>query len=198
MMIEKRTQTDAHLTVETRAEGKGFRLGGVAAPYNSLSHDLGGFREIILPGAFRSVLASDPDVRALRNHNTDKVLGRTLSNTLELRESDEGLGFSVDLPDVSYARDLHTLVSRGDISGASFAFNVDPEDYDIRYEGDELIREIRNIPKLYEISIVTFPAYEESQVSARFLKDLETFKTPKTRNYVSLYNLKIRMALEAS
>lgn len=183
------------IEVELRAAGDRNSISGYAAIYNSFSEDLGGFREVILPGAFNSVLARNPDVRALVNHDTAQVLGRTISKTLSLESDDTGLAFSVDLPDTSVARDLHTSVRRGDVSGASFAFNVGFEDYDIRFEGDELVREIRNIANLYEVSVVTFPAYLATEVSARCLERVKAVSATSVEQLKDLYSLKIKRSL---
>jgi HK97 family phage prohead protease len=99
---------------------------GYAAVFNAPSHDLGGFREVIKPGAFKRTLADSAHVVALNNHNADQVLGRVGSGTLRLEEDDTGLRFELDLPDTSYARDLSALVQRGDVAGCSFAFSVRP------------------------------------------------------------------------
>lgn len=190
--------SDYKLTAEIRSEGNSSVISGYAALYDSLSEDLGGFRELIEPGAFAPALAGEPDIRALFNHDTSMVLGRTTSNTLTIGEDDQGLRFSVDIPDVSYARDLHTSVSRGDISGASFAFRVGPDDYDLSFEGDEIIRRIRRIPVVYEVSVVTNPAYPETEVSARSLKSLDDRIKKLEKGVKStrdLYLLKIRREL---
>ncbi len=183
------------IEVELRAAGDRNSISGYAAIYNSFSEDLGGFREVLLPGAFNSVLARNPDVRALVNHDTAQVLGRTISKTLSLESDDTGLAFSVDLPDTSVARDLHTSVRRGDVSGASFAFSVGFDDYDIRFEGDELVREIRNIANLYEVSVVTFPAYLATEVSARCLERVKAVSATSVEQLKDLYSLKIKRSL---
>lgn len=188
------------LTAEKRADGDPLNISGYAAVFDSLSEDLGGFREVIAPGAFAPALAGDPDIRALFNHNTSMVLGRTTAQTLTLGEDNAGLRFSVNLPDVSYARDLHTSVARGDISGASFAFRVGPEDYDLSFEGDEIIRRIRRIPIVFEVSVATNPAYVETQVSARSYGPLDIAiraleQSHKLESSRDLYLLKIRRQL---
>ncbi len=176
---------------ELRAVGDG-RLTGYAAVYDSVSEDLGGFREIIAPGAFDSVLGRNSDVRALVNHDTSKVLGRTVSQTLSLESDDRGLAFDIDLPNTVAANDLAVSVERGDVSGASFAFNVDFDDYDIEFNGGEVIRIIRNIAALYEISVVTFPAYAATEVSSRHLQHILAKKPGAKKD---LYDLKIELAL---
>lgn len=178
---------------ELRATGE-RTIEGYAAVYNSFSEDLGGFREVIMPGAFTSILASNPDVRALIGHDTSQVIGRTQSGTLTLTNDETGLAFSIDLPNTMVARDLHTQVGRGDISGASFGFSLGFDDYDIRFEGEEIIREVFNISRLYEVSVVAFPAYADTVVSARHLEYMRS-KKPVKEKYLDAYNLKITCAL---
>src|SRR5580658_2142111 len=122
MKNELRLQNSGQFEVRSNADGtKGLR--GIAAPFNSLSVPLGGFRERIQPGAFTESLKSN-DIRALFDHNWANVLGRT-PNTLQLRETNAGLTFDIPtLPRTQLAADLTESISRGDISGVSFGFNV--------------------------------------------------------------------------
>lgn len=163
--LERRT-----LNVEFRADGKAGKLRGTAAVFNSLSEDLGGFREQIAPGAFASALASS-DVRALYNHDANMVLGRTSAGTLRLMETDKGLEFEVDLPDTSYARDLMACMQRGDINQCSFGFSIG-EDGDTwqRDAAGMWTRTICNVSRLYDVSPVTYPAYPETECALRSLR----------------------------
>lgn len=140
-------------------------LHGVAIVANSLSVDLGGFKEIIKPEAIRRALARKPDTRSLYNHNSDYVLGRTTAGTLELRESARGLETRIDLPDTMAGRDVLTSIQRRDITGMSFAFRV-PEGGD-RWSLDAqgaVIREVLDL-ELLEISIVAWPAYRDTSIA---------------------------------
>ena len=122
MKIETRQIIEA---AELRAaDDQPDRLTGYAAVFNSLSEDLGGFRERIAPGAFKRTLNDNADVLALVGHKRDLPLGRTASGTLTLAEDDRGLRIAIDLPDTSYARDLRASVKRRDITGMSFGFSV--------------------------------------------------------------------------
>lgn len=157
--------------INSRVAVEGKKLRGLAARYNSLSNDLGGFRERLAPGSFKGVL-NDPelDCRALINHSPDAVLGRTKSGTLQLRETENGLEFSVDLPDTQAARDLHVSISRGDISQCSFSFRCGDDEFS--EETDErgqpyTCRTIHSFRELFDISAVTYPAYEDTAVVAR-------------------------------
>ena len=110
---------------------------GYAAVFSSLSQDLGGFREQIMPGAFTTSLANQPDVRALFNHDPNLVLGRTKAGTLELAEDGTGLQWSATLPDTTVARDLAISVERGDIDQCSFGFYCLEDDWSMDSSGDD-------------------------------------------------------------
>ena len=139
------------------------KLIGYASVFNSLSENLGGFRERILPGAFKKSLKQN-DIRALINHDNNLVLGRNKSGTLQLKEDSKGLRFELTPPNTSYARDLAESVQRGDISGCSFAFTTDKDDY--VKKDNETIRDVSQAT-LLDISIVTYPAYADTEVSLR-------------------------------
>lgn len=143
-------------------------LTGYAAVFNSPSLDLGGFREIILPGAFKRSLATGEHVRALYNHNADQVLGRVGAGTLRLQEDETGLKFELDLPPTSYARDLAALVERGDVSGCSFGFTVRPGGEAWENRNGETVR-ILSALDLEEITITSRPAYPDTTVAKRSL-----------------------------
>jgi len=149
-------------------EGALMRLQGYAAVFNSYSQDLGGFRERILPGAFKKSLSGGADVRCLMNHDPNFVLGRTRSNTLRVQEDSIGLRFEVLLPNTQQARDLYETVKRGDMDQCSFAFTVDAdgdewsEDQDER--GNRFIARTLRAVNVFDVSAVTFPAYTDTTV----------------------------------
>lgn len=124
------------------------------------------FEERIDEGAFADVLLDD--VRGLFNHDANLILGRTKSNTLRLFEDKKGLRYEIDLPDTQTAKDLSISVSRGDVSGSSFAFTVDTEEWS--EEGDVFIRTIKKMKRLLDVSPVTYPAYTGTSVSERGLE----------------------------
>ena len=142
------------------------KLVGYAAVFNAPSHDLGGFREVIKPGAFKRTLADSSHIVALNNHNSDQVLGRVGSGTLRLEEDDTGLRFELDLPDTSYARDLSNLVQRGDVAGCSFAFSVRPGGELWEETNGQSIRTLTALD-LGEITITAQPAYPDTSVAKR-------------------------------
>lgn len=145
-----------------RAAAEGRRIVGHAIVFNTLSLDLGGFRERIMPEAVDRTLRERLDVRALAHHDTAAVLGRTTANTLELRKDRTGLHVSIDPPRTAAADDLLVSIGRGDISGMSFRFITLDDRF--LHEGGELIREVTDM-EIREVSIVTFPAYEQTDAS---------------------------------
>lgn len=169
MEIERRDfafEDDNELVVESRADGRAAII-GYAAVYNRLSLDLGGFREEILPGAFDKILTRQrgkQDVVALFNHDSNIVLGRTSSGTLELSSDDKGLRYVVN-PPVSRA-DVMELIQRRDVRGSSFAFTVDKGGEGFR-QGDDgnAVRQIREVSGLYDVGPVLVPAYPATSAS---------------------------------
>lgn len=146
--------------VEVRAAGDGgYSIVGHGAVFNSLSENLGGFREKIAPGAFASVLAKSPDVRALYNHDPNLVLARTTNGTLRLEEDVAGLRYHADVVPTSYGNDLRLLLERGDVTQSSFAFRVADDVWDEDPDTGALIRTIHEFSALYDVSPVTYPAY---------------------------------------
>ena len=169
MEIERRDfafEDDNELMIESRADGRAAII-GYAAVYNRLSLDLGGFREEILPGAFDKILSRQRgkgDVVALFNHDSNIVLGRSSSGTLELSSDDKGLKYVVT-PPVSRA-DVLELIQRRDVRGSSFAFTVDPKNESFRTGDDgKAIRQIREVSGLYDVGPVLNPAYPSTSAS---------------------------------
>jgi HK97 family phage prohead protease len=151
-----------------------FIIEGYFALYEQETELFEGVYEIITKGAFSNTLNND--VRALWNHNTQYVLGRNKSGTLELREDEKGLFGIVKLPKTQYAQDLHELISRGDVDQCSFGFNILGEDLEELASGAYRWR--INEVELHEISVVTFPAYENTSVQAR-AKQVEQLQNRK-------------------
>jgi len=130
--------------------------------------------EIISKGAFDKTLTND--IRGLWNHNSQFVLGRTKNGTMELKTDDKGLFARIKLPNTSYAEDVWSLISRGDVDQCSFGFNIVDETLEELANGGYRWR-INEID-LHEVSVVTFPAYENTSVLARSkeIEDLEKRK----------------------
>lgn len=166
MKIAKKKETRVFniSQLSTRAEGeeKAVAIDGYAAVFNSKTNIGGWFDEVIEPGAFSRSLSDNGDIRALFNHNWDNVLGRTKSQTLELKEDEKGLNFKVELPDTSVARDLTISMERGDINQCSFGFFITDEEQN--YNVEPALRTIKEV-ELFEISIVSIPAYDDTEAS---------------------------------
>ncbi|WP_391528494.1 HK97 family phage prohead protease [Photorhabdus akhurstii] len=158
---------------EVRAEqheNQPTRIVGYGSVFNSRSEPMWGFREIIKPGAFDDVL--NDDVRGLFNHDPNFILGRASSGTLSLSVDERGLQYDIQAPDTQTIRDLVLApMLRGDINQSSFAFRVarDGEEW---YEDDEgiIIREISKFSRLFDVSPVTYPAYQEADSAVRSMK----------------------------
>ena len=145
--------------------GEGQRtLRGHAAVYNRLSHDLGGFRTKIKPGAFTKVLDAGPDVHLVWDHDTRYVLARTTNKTLELREDPMGLHVWARLADTSYARDLAILMERGDIDQMSFACDIGEDAWTENADG-EITREIQAVQNLYDVTVCAQGAFPQTDSS---------------------------------
>lgn len=160
-MVERETRIG---TVEVRSDDGENRISGYAAVFNRLSENLGGFREKILPNAFDNVL--NDDVRALINHQSSLILGRTSADTLQISVDSRGLHYRIDPPDTQYARDLIASIQRGDITQSSFAFQVEDDNWNEDDDG-RLIRTIKSFKKLFDIAPVTYPAYPDTSVAVR-------------------------------
>lgn len=160
-------------------------LRGHAAIFNSLSDDLGGFRELIAPGFFRAALRKQPDVRLLFNHDPNYVMGRTAAGTLELREDNRGLHvFARVDKTIGWVNDLRTSMQRGDVDQMSFAFTVREggDDWAV-VEEDAVVRTLLpdGADQLYDVSVVTYPAYKATEVSMRSLLEeaIESGRLPE-------------------
>lgn len=167
---------------EARAEESGdLFIEGYFSVFNSDYELWPGATESVAPGAFTDTISGD--VRALVDHETRLVLGRSKAGTLELREDSHGLWGRVKINrDDSDAMNLYARVQRGDVDQCSFGFDILDEETDYREDGTAhwTIRKV----KLYEVSVVTFPAYEDTGVAARKrdfeaiqARQLETWRT---------------------
>lgn len=154
--------------IEIRSEDDTPKMTGHAAVFDSLSEDLGYFREKIAHGAFSKTI-QEADVRALWNHDSNYVLGRTKSGTLKLWEDERGLAVEITPPDTQWAKDLLTSMKRGDVDQMSFGFQVVKDDWEETADG--LVRTLREV-KLFDVSPVTYPAYPATDIYARSLVDI--------------------------
>lgn len=169
MEIERRVVALNELKIEKREDGS-RKIIGHAAVFNQMSEDLGGFREQIAPGTFADAIQKD-DVRALFNHNPDFILGRNVAGTLRLKEDARGLAIEIDPPDTQVARDLLISMERGDVSQMSFGFSVRPNGQNwAKDDGGQVVRTLTKV-RLFDVSPVVYPAYPQTDVAARSLKE---------------------------
>lgn len=161
-------------------DDKVIHITGVAAPFDKLSQDLGGFCEKIEKGAFEGAIKRS-DVVGLFNHNPDHLLGRQSAKTLRLRESDRGLEFDMDLPDTQLARDVAENIRAKNITGNSFSFIVKVDEWD-KSDKKMAIRTIKEFDRLFDVGPVTFPAYKATKVAARSLELAKPEPKPMRRH----------------
>ena len=152
-------------TFETREADDGqLIISGYFSVFNTIYEIGPGMSESVAPGAFRNSMQND--VRALTNHDTTLVLGRTTAGTLKLMEDAVGLYGEITInPKDSDAVNTYERVKRGDVSQCSFGFQITKEDTEIREDGS-VHWTIRDVD-LLEVSVCTYPAYEETNVKAR-------------------------------
>jgi HK97 family phage prohead protease len=185
--LEKRTALG---NIELRSAGEGSKspgtIVGYAAVFDSDSEDLGYFIERIAPGAFARTIQAD-DIRALRNHEPEALLGRVSSGTCRLKEDAKGLLMEIDLPDTSVGRDTAEMIRRGDMSGCSFSFGVNKEEWN--YDATPPIRTLRDVD-VADVGPVTFPAYRDTSVALRSLEA----NRPRPTIPLGLLRAKIRLA----
>ena len=175
-------------TIEYRvhAEPKAGSIGtiiGYGAVFDSLSEDLGGFRETIAHGAFDRVISENQDVRCLVDHDSGRIIGRTEAGTMRLSVDSTGLRYEIDVADTTPGRDVITSIARGDVTGSSFAFTVVENGQDWSTVDGEQRRELTDLD-VWDTGPVAFPAYAATVTEASFrslhnhLKpNLERFRT---------------------
>lgn len=175
-MSENRTNRmmrTASTEFKTRDDNGELAIEGYFAVFNSNYDIAEGMSESIAVGAFDNTLSDD--IRALINHDTTLVLGRTKAGTLQLRTDSHGLWGHISInPNDSDAMNLYNRVQRGDVDQCSFGFDILSEETDFREDGSVhwTIKEV----KLYEVSPCTFPAYEETSIAARSKERNELIK----------------------
>lgn len=149
----------------TRDDGDDLVIEGYFAVFDSPYVLWDGATEIVKPGAFAGCLSDD--IRALIDHDTRLVLGRTKAGTLTLREDARGLYGTIKINrDDADAMSLYARVQRGDVDQCSFGFDIEEETF-VDLGGGQCRWEINKVNPLYEVSVVTYPAYEETAVKAR-------------------------------
>jgi len=180
-MVKKELERRAYtFDVNFEESDTGNIITGRPIVYDSKT-DIGFFDEIIERGALNE--ADLTDVRFLVNHDTNKIpLARSRRNngnsTMQLDVDDQGMAIKVvlDTENNSDARSLYSAVQRGDISGMSFMFSIDDEEWE-NLESEHPTRHIRKIGSVVEVSAVTFPAYESTEINARSKEALENARS---------------------
>lgn len=171
-----RQQRSVSTEFKTRSEGDDKYIEGYFVVFNSIYEMWDGATESIAPGAFDNTLSDD--IRALVNHDSTLVLGRTAAHTLELTQDERGLFGRIKInPNDSDAMNLYARVQRGDVSQCSFGFDILSEETDFRDDGS-VHWTIKDV-KLYEVSCCTFPAYEATSINAR-KRDYEELRAKQT------------------
>lgn len=164
MIRDRRTVRTKATDFNVREDGDDLHIEGYFAVFNSNYEIADGLSESVAPEAFNNTL--DGDIRCLIDHDTRLVLGRTKANTLSLRADEHGLygDVIINTKDTD-ATNLYSRVQRGDVDQASFGFDILSEEYENSENGSVhwTIKEV----KLYEVSVCTFPAYQETSLSAR-------------------------------
>lgn len=163
--MDRRTMVCRPTQYRAAEENGELYIEGYFAVFNSVYEIAPGLTESISPGAFSEALGDD--IRALTNHDTTLVLGRTKAGTLELREDGHGLWGRVRINrEDGDAMNLYHRVQRGDVDQCSFGFDILEENVEQREDGSVHFT-IEKIGPLYEVTVATFPAYEETAVAAR-------------------------------
>lgn len=184
---KQRMQMNKAASFETRESGEKLYIEGYFSVFNSNYELWPGATESVAPGAFTDTLGND--VRALVNHDTSLVLGRSKAGTLELREDSHGLWGKIEInPNDTDAMNLYERVKRGDVDQCSFGFEILEEDTEFR--GEDVHWTIKKV-NLFEVSVCTFPAYEATSVSAR-QQDLEEIKRKRTEAWKNQMKNKLK------
>lgn len=162
--MEKREVRPIHTEFITRDDGEKPTIEGYFAVFDSIYEIAPDMTESVAKGAFLRSL--NGDIRALTNHDTTLVLGRTKAHTLELREDEHGLWGKVTInPNDTDAMNLYERVKRGDVDQCSFGFEIVSEETDFRADGT--VHWTITDVNLYEVSACTFPAYQQTNIAAR-------------------------------
>jgi HK97 family phage prohead protease len=160
-----------YISHEVSADAGKRTIKGYASVFNTLSDDLGGFKEMIAPKSFSRCLSMNADVRLLVDHLPSSILGRSTAGTLRLSEDNFGLAIECDLPETTLGNDTLISIRRGDLNSMSFGFICCDESWSVMPDGTKL-RTVSDAD-LFDVSVVTYPAYKSSSVGmARSLRSL--------------------------
>lgn len=178
--MEKEVRTyDVSFEVRNDSD-KPAKLRGLAIAYNKMSEDLG-FREVIATGALKRALDKNPDVLALYEHSSANLLARVSNDTLKVEETERGLEVEIELPETTLGKDIGVLVANRTLSKMSFGFSLESRDsseWSLTEAGEDL-RTINHIDNLYEVSLVSSPAYTDTGVAMRCLGECRDAEAEK-------------------
>lgn len=198
MELEKRGLISEGIEIR-EAENGSKTISGYAVKWEMKSQTMGywyRFKEQFKKGSFSDSLSAD-DQRALWSHDTSQVLGRTKNSTLRLFEDDIGLRFELDLPPTTLGNDVFQTIKRGDVDGVSFGFKMIKEEWD-ESDPENIVRSVIKA-KLFEISPVAFPAYPDSEVSARSYDPYKEYldkREAENEPFFNTENLKLKHELK--
>lgn len=176
MSLERRTYSQP---IEFREVGDSLVAIGLGVVYNKRSQNLGGFQEVVRPGAAKKTIL-EADVRGLLNHDPNLLLGRKGAGTLRLEETDDGVRYEIDLPNTTAGRDAAELLRRGDLIGSSMGFRTIGDEWGETEDGFPL-RTLTEIA-LRDIGPVTFPAYLDSDATLQTLANERSLDLVEVRN----------------
>lgn len=182
------------IEVRDSEDSNDMTIEGYALKFGTWSENLGGFIETIDKRALDSTPLDD--VRALIDHNSGQVIGRSTNDSLKLTVDETGLKFNLTLPNTTYARDLYENVRVGNIDNCSFGFSIANDGDEFTYDKEQNIRKrtIKEIGSLVEISMVSFPAYKDTDVSVA-KRSIEAIKEQEQRIQDDLDLMKIELDL---
>ncbi|MFO7306802.1 MAG: HK97 family phage prohead protease [Gammaproteobacteria bacterium] len=191
MARREQRAVQSRFSIETREDGALPTIVGYAAVYEAETVIFNMFREKLRRGAFRRAVEARQDVRALFNHNPDFLLGRVGAGTLRLYDDDHGLRVEIDPPNTPTGREVVELIRRGDIYGMSFGFIPTRVSWEQADESGLGLRVVEDVD-LVDVSPVTYPAYEQTEVGIR--SSAEAVIQERTRQLRSAYQV-MRMRL---
>jgi HK97 family phage prohead protease len=169
-LLERR-QVSSTLELRASTNGGPGKCGGYALKYGTRSQNLGGYMESITAGSCTRSLGQGGDVLCRYQHDSNLLLGRTLSETLRLSDDSTGLDYEADLPDTSYARDLAALLKRGDVRHSSFAFRVLPSGDSWGFTESGFPLRTLNELQIVDVAPVVTPAYLDTTSGLRSLAE---------------------------
>ena len=177
--MSKETRVTPTLPMTVDPESR--TLVGYGAVFNKPSQDLGGFTEVIEPGAFDRTLDHGGDVLCCVNHDVNQLLGRSASGTVKLSVDEVGVKYEVSVPDTTVGRDALAMAERGDLFGSSFTFSVKSDGERWEKRDGQNVRYLTEV-RLFELGPVVSPAYLDTSVAARSLEDYENLASDEAEN----------------